>query len=195
MRFINQFSFPFDHVVLITKIFPNIKPEETECECINISLGRGYCAAFRPGKGVRFGRTKMRISGYSYFRLELTGNKYSSLINICRRISKEKTSFDHLLQYRLKTPMKPIIDQPKWICSQLVGFLLQEIGVIPPEVNSSRLSPTDVFLLLFSSERGCSGGPCEDPFRRGGKGETSMTVFTRHGGVRLSPDQRMLLNE
>lgn len=201
MRLVSQFSWPFDHVALLTKI----NPKTGECECVNISLGgaspddgyfRSLCRCMEGGKGVRFGMTTMRISGYSYFRLELTPVKYAKLISLCREISKKPTTFDMLLQFRLKTPTRPLKGQEKWICSQLIGFLLQESGVIPKNVNPSRLSPTDIFLLLLSPERLCPGGPCEDPFiGRTIKGETSLTVFGRNGGVKLNADQRLLLNE
>lgn len=175
-------------------------PKTAEVECLSISLGQGHCPLLGAGKGVRFGKTEMRLGGYSYFRLDLTREKYSKLINICREIASRTTSFDHLLQFRLKTPTRPTREQPKWICSQLIGFVLQEIGVIRSEINASRLTPTDLFLLLLSpSERRCQGSPCEDPFRRGGGNrETSETVFNRHVGDTLSPDQRLLrllLNE
>ena len=203
MRVVRQFSWPFDHVALLTKI----NQKTGECECISISLGgsgpldNGYvssfCKCLEGGKGVRFGVTTMRISGYSYFRLELSSAKYAKLLALCREISKKPTTFDMLLQFRLKTPQRPLKGQEKWICSQLIGFLLQECGVIPKNINPSRLSPTDIFLILLSpDERTCPGGPCEDPFLgRAIKNETSLTVFGRQGGVRLNPDQRLLLNE
>lgn len=188
----SQFNFPFDHVVLLT----NINPKTHEVECLSISLGSGYCPLLRGGHGVRFGKTEMRLGGYSYFRLDLTKDKYLKLTNICKEIAKRPTSFDHRLQFRLKTPTRPTKDQPKWICSQLVGFVLQEVGVISPGVNTSRLSPTEVFLLLLSpDERRCQGAPCEDPFRRGVRGETSETVYNRYSGARLNPDQRILMDE
>lgn len=45
---------------------------------------------------------------------------------------------------RLCCCVQPLKDFEAFFCSELVGYLLEEAGVIPPEVNSSNLSPTDL---------------------------------------------------
>lgn len=188
MSLVGRYSTPFDHVVLLTHIYGGGKTGK----CISISLGKGWCNFLNGGKGVQYGEVSMRINGYSYFRLDMTTENFKKLISLCDRISKQKTTFDIRLQLRLKTIQRPKWDQPQWICSQLIGFLLQECGSLDNDINTSRLSPTDIFLLLNEKYK---GGSCESPFSADKKGSTAETVFKKHGGVRLTRDERLLLNE
>lgn len=97
---------------------------------------------FKDYENVDLGLTDEQKTRIQEFGLDLIGYQYD---------------FIQVFSYAIKDifrKFKIINDSKKYICSEIVGILLQESGVIPKDENLSNLTPNELYRYLMKLQGG-----------------------------------------
>jgi hypothetical protein len=91
---------------------------------------------------------------HAYLKLKLLKQQMDVLFKRTKAVTNLNGRFSYCRMFtpRVLLPEKTDILTQDWFCSQLCAFLLQEAGVLhslPIVINSSLLSVTELFLLVF----------------------------------------------
>ena len=127
------FTGPFSHVVIYLQ-----RDSASLTWAINLS---------KKTHMVVYGKMTVRATGYGFMRLKITKAQYVKLTETVKTIIAHPTHFDRWQAYGVRSFPRCTVEQEGWFCSQLVGFLLVEIGVLDPRINPSKLSVTNLYLL------------------------------------------------
>ena len=132
----NLLTGPFTHVQL----------------CLGERTGNGTVWALNLTRNlhyITFAEFDMRKEGYSYLRLPVTSEQYRKLKRLSEDMAKLKGHFCIKEFYGLNCLCREPCNKNKkqWFCSQLIVWVLQEVGILGKHVNPTSMSCTDIYLL------------------------------------------------
>lgn len=137
---VSYFSGVFSHLKLITSLDNKKTTAET------ITLYKSTCSG--NNDQVQFRQATVRSNGYGWMKLTISYQQHNKLISLIKEICSRKTYFDTCLMWGCKRSVQTDKKLTGWFCSQLIGYILQEIDILPKELNPIKLSPTSLYLLV-----------------------------------------------
>lgn len=121
-------------------------PLDSVLLCTSVSQKSGFIHGLFPFKKIF----------YSWTQLEAEEHLVEESLNIIQRMDERGTCrFNMVDMYGvpcLSDSSRPTREKDNWFCSQLTGFLLQKLGILEEQINCTKLSTTDVFLLIREHE-------------------------------------------
>ncbi len=102
--------------------------------------------------------------GFSVLSLSVTKNEYDEIVKLIETMVNKGDIYFSLMKmsqingrlrkYFLCAPAPyPTIDTKKWMCSEFVGWVLQEKKILPKIFHPSYISATELFLICAASNR------------------------------------------
>lgn len=179
MKPVEWYSGPFSHIKMYFENTPGLKPPEAECVSISKNTENKY-----KQNGVEFRKVKVVRKGYAYLRLRLSITQMTKLRKAVSEIIKHETYMDKYLMLGLSSPRgKTTTETRYWFCSQLIGFLLIEAGVIETQVDPVKFSVTELYLRTWwKGEELLS-----NPFVKGEKSIDGHSLYEKFVGC--APDR------
>jgi hypothetical protein len=114
------------------------------------------CTSVSGKSGFKHGLFTFKKIGYSWTQLEAEEHLVEETLNIIQRMDERGTcGFSLVDMYGipcLSDSSRPNREKDNWFCSQLTGFLLQKLGILEEQINCTKVSTTDVFLLIREHE-------------------------------------------
>ena len=114
----------------------------------------------RDDNGITVSNRSYSRPGYVWVRLKCSLRQLDMIDSYALRMQETNATFDlwGMLWSLIGLPRKPpgyngepIMNMRRWFCSQYAVCLLQEVGLFPRDFNASNLHPTDIFLILVTT--------------------------------------------
>lgn len=155
---IQTFHPPFGHCSLAFEI-KGVVSRHISSAVRNNSLSSDnvlLCTSVSQKSGFVHGLFRFENQGYCWSQLEAD----ETLVEECLKMIEYMvarglcnfSAVDMYGVYCLSDLERPTRERNNWFCSQLTGFLLQKMGLLDQQINCSRLSASDLFLLIRENQ-------------------------------------------